>query len=396
MDTPAGPSGQGDAVMEMSNAAAVDPTSRDKPSKAAQRQRDFERLSDALAHSDIRQEDLQMIENLGHGSSGVVQKVLHTPSDSVLALKVIPVNADEVVRKSILLELKTLHESLHPSIVSFFGAFYREGAVHIALEYMDASLQDLRRSQGSSLPEPILRAIACPVLHGLSYLHRERHIIHRDIKPSNILVDAACNIKIADFGVSGELSCTLSKCASWVGTMHYMSPERITASAYSYDSDVWSLGITVLELATGVFPYAPTPRPQRLGFWDLLDFIVESPPPSPPASFSHHFHMFIGACLQKRPECRSSATDLLAHPFLTLYSDRPTEVKSWIREALNALPPRGQASACHATTDTAQQHTRGQGGTWQATDTWSASAATQQQQAFGPLVLPMEDDMLTD
>ena len=203
------------------------------------RQREFEQLSAALAHSEVQPEDLRVLHNLGHGSSGIVQKVLHVPSDSVLALKVIALNADEVARRSILIELRALHESRHAAIVSFYGAFYREGAVHIALEYMDGSLLDVLRAQGGPLPEPVVSAIAWPVLHGLAYLHRERHVIHRDIKPSNVLVDGAGHIKIADFGVSGELSNTLSKCASWVGTMHYMSPERISGDSYSFDSDVW-------------------------------------------------------------------------------------------------------------------------------------------------------------
>ena len=174
---------------------------------------DFDQLREALGHSEIQPGQLQLLQNIGHGSSGVVQKVLHMPSSSVLALKVIPVDADESVLKGILLELKTLHDSRHASIVSFYGAFYREGAVHIALEYMDASLLDLTRAEGGPLPEPVLAAITAPVLNGIVYLHRELHIIHRDIKPSNILVDTSGNIKIADFGVSGDLAHTLAKCA---------------------------------------------------------------------------------------------------------------------------------------------------------------------------------------
>jgi len=326
--------------------------------RAAVRQRDFERLSNALSqsNSEIQPEALRTLEVIGHGSSGVVQKVLHAPSNSVLALKVIPVNADEVARKSILLELKTLHESLHRSIVSFYGAFYREGAVHIALEYMDASLLDLMRAQGAPLTEPVLGAIASPVLEGLAYLHRQRHIIHRDIKPSNILVDSSANIKIADFGVSGELSCTISKCASWVGTMHYMSPERITAAPYSYDSDLWSLGITMLELAIGHFPYVRRPaaqQAQRLVFWDLLDYIVESPPPVPPPTFSAEFHSFCAACLQKQPEQRSSAVDLLQHPLLAQRCEgaaamAAAQLGEWVRDSLRRMPPRGQGSAAAA------------------------------------------------
>ena len=104
--------------------------------------------------------------------------------------------------------------------------------------------------------------IIMQISSALAYLH-SKNIIHRDIKPSNILVDTAGNIKIADFGVSGNLAHTLAKCASWVGTEHYMSPERISGGSYSYDSDIWSLGITLLELAIASFPYLQT-TPQVL------------------------------------------------------------------------------------------------------------------------------------
>jgi len=313
------------------------------------------------------------MHNIGHGSSGVVQKVLHTPSDSVLALKIIPVEADDAKRKQILLELKTLHESMHESVVSFYGAFFREGAVHVCLEFMDASLLDVARSEGCALPEPVLAGIARPVLHGLVYLHRERHLIHRDIKPANVLVDVNGHVKLADFGVSGELGHTLAKCASWVGTVHYMSPERIQGSSYSYDSDVWSLGITLLELGNGAFPYHPERDGRRLSFWDLLDAIVESPPPTPPAHFSASFHAFITACLQKEPAGRASSTQLLHHPLLVGDStaagasalfgagapfaagapaqpvhvfappDAGLDVAEWIRTAIARMPPRGEA-----------------------------------------------------
>lgn len=289
------------------------------------------------ATSDIQFGDLHVLHNIGHGSSGVVQKVLHVPSDSVLALKVIAVEADEAKRKQILLELKTLHESMHPSIVSFYGAFYREGAVHVALEYMDASLLDISRSQGGvQLPEAVLSAIAVPVLNGLIYMHREKHLIHRDIKPSNLLVDSCGNVKIADFGVSGELHETLAKCASWVGTVHYMSPERIQGHAYSYDSDIWSFGLTLLELATASFPYPHERNGKRLSFWDLLDAIVESPPPTPPATFSAQFHDFIGACLRKEPSERSSSTQLLSHSLLAMHAD--IDIAGWLCTALSQIP----------------------------------------------------------
>lgn len=213
------------------------------------------------------------------------------------------------------------------------------GAVHVALEYMDASLLDISRARGVAIPEPILAAIATPVLHGLAYIHREKHVIHRDIKPSNLLVDGSGNVKIADFGVSGELGHTLAKCASWVGTVHYMSPERIQGSSYSYDSDVWSLGITLLELATAAFPYPAERSGRRVSFWDLLDAIVETPPPMPPAHFSAPFHAFIGGCLQKAPTERASSSQLLSHSWLGAHG--AVEMAEWLRAALASLPPRG-------------------------------------------------------
>ena len=112
-------------------------------------------------------------------------------------------------------------------------------------------------------------------------------------------------MKISDFGVSGQLANSISKCASWVGTVTYMSPERISGKPYSYDSDVWSLGLSLVECSLGRFPYPPPvehapgtaapPRPP-MGFWDLLDYIVEKPPPTLPTSaFSPELCDFVAA-----------------------------------------------------------------------------------------------------
>ena len=290
-----------------------------------QRSHEFEQLSAALNNSEIQPDTLSVLKIVGHGSSGVVQKVLHVPSDSVLALKVIPLAASEEARRAILIELRALHESRHEAIVAFYGAFYRDGAVHIALEYMDGSLLDVMRATAAALPEPLVGAIACPVLSGLAYLHRERHVVHRDIKPSNLLVDGCGNVKIADFGVSGELGTTLSKCASWVGTMHYMSPERISGGSYSYDSDVWSLGITLLELATGAFPYSSSgPSGARISYWDLLECIVEGPSPTPPDHCAPLFHGLITSCLHKQPEVRAERD---GHPAAREITPPPREIE---------------------------------------------------------------------
>jgi mitogen-activated protein kinase kinase 1 len=131
-------------------------------------------------------DELRVTANLGQGASGVVQRVLHTPSQVELALKVVnvPLDQNEKAIKHLITELKTLHLSVCPQIVSFHGAFFRDAAIYLCLEYMDfGSLADLLK-RVDTVPERYLAHISRQVLQGLSYLHQERRIIHRDIKPS--------------------------------------------------------------------------------------------------------------------------------------------------------------------------------------------------------------------
>lgn len=136
-----------------------------------------------------------------------------------------------------------------------YGAFLKGGYVHIALEYMDVgSLDDIRKSVGK-IPEDILGLMSIQMLKGLDYLHWEMKVIHWDIKPSNILVNKKGFLKIADFGVSGKLENTFACLSSWVGTMTHMSPERLKGEAYLPDTDIWSLGLIILECAIGAYPF---------------------------------------------------------------------------------------------------------------------------------------------
>lgn len=216
---------------------------------------------------------------------------------------------------------------------------------------------------------------------GLNYLHKKLHLIHRDIKPSNLLVNHKGDVKISDFGVSGQLAHTLSQCVSWVGTVLYMSvsylqyvmwhilyfpsftkPERISGSSYSYDSDLWSVGLTLVECALGKFPYGngsvststtsttgvkDSTERKNVGFWEVLDFIVKAPPPSLPANkFSPEFcdfvqlwyalrliflHQLTITSLKKDPEERPSATTLLEHPWIKKNENDP-EASLWLQK----------------------------------------------------------------
>lgn len=293
--------------------------------------------------------DLQFLSLLGDGSSGVVKKALHVPTGGVLAVKVIQLDIEPNVRKQILLELKTLHKTQCEFVVSFFDAFYDEGSFFIALEYMDSGSLATVLTKAKSIPENVLGKISFQVLQGLNYLHKKLHLVHRDIKPSNLLVNRNGEVKISDFGVSGQLAHTLSKCVSWVGTVTYMSPERISGSSYSFDSDIWSVGLTLIECALGRFPYdkkkgdgdddATDEQGNKLfqqsnpGFWELVDFIVKEPPPVLPSDkFSKEFCSFIETCLQKTPEERPSAQSLLNHAWIKKTQSDPVNLTVWLKQ----------------------------------------------------------------
>ncbi|RLM54372.1 mitogen-activated protein kinase kinase 2-like isoform X3 [Panicum miliaceum] len=148
---------------------------------------------------------------------------------------------------------------------------------------------------------------ALKILKGLMYLHHERRIIHRDLKPSNILINHRGEVKISDFGVSAIISSSSGQRDTFIGTKNYMAPERINGKKHGYMSDIWSLGLVILECATGNFPFPPCDS-----FFELLAAIVDQQPPSAPADqFSPEFCSFISACIQKDAKDRSSAQALL-------------------------------------------------------------------------------------
>jgi len=282
--------------------------------------------------------DFKILKSLGSGAGGVVKKALHIPSNYELALKVMTLDVSDAVRKQIITELKTLYLNQSEYVVAFYDAFFTEGSIYIALEYMDGgSLADIIAF--GPMDERTLAHISVQVLKGLSYLQSLR-IVHRDIKPSNILVNMSGKIKIADFGVSSQLTSTRPAANTWVGTVTYMSPERINGKSYSYNSDIWSLGLTLAEAALGRYPYSTDmtnpSTGQPIPFFELLAFVLKSPAPTLPSDqFSPEFCSFIEACLQKDPEQRLNAADLLSHPFIVQHMYDEEELSRWL---LSRLP----------------------------------------------------------
>ncbi|XP_022754951.1 mitogen-activated protein kinase kinase 6-like isoform X2 [Durio zibethinus] len=273
-------------------------------------------------------EDLETIKVIGKGSGGVVQLVRHKWVGRLFALKVIQMNIQEEIRKQIVQELKINQASQCSHVVVCYHSFYHNGAISLVLEYMDrGSLADVIR-QVNTILEPYLAVVCKQVLQGLVYLHHERHVIHRDIKPSNLLVNHKGEVKITDFGVSAMLASSMGQRDTFVGTYNYMSPERISGSTYDYSSDIWSMGMVVLECAIGRFPYMQSEDQQsRPSFYELLEAIVEKPPPTAaPDQFSPEFCSFVSACIQKNPRERASSLDLLSHPFIKKFEDKDIDL----------------------------------------------------------------------
>ena len=311
---------RGCAPMDTRESPRHPPAPAPAPAAAARHPR---KVSSGLA---LQLEELEVVGKVGQGGNGAVHLVAYRgdqffPRGQTLALKTVPMDLGDAARKNINQELRAVFRADSAAILQYYQAFYDRGSVKILMEYMNrGSLSSVAQKKGP-VPERLLAPIAAQVFAGLQYLH-ERKILHRDIKPSNLLVNDGGQVKISDFGVSGQLENTISKCFSWVGTVCYMAPERIEGKAYGYAADVWSAGLTVVECALGRFPYPPPGAgPEKaMGFFDLLHYIVQNPTPTLSTDhFSPEFCDFVARCLAKDPEARAPAAQLLEHPFLRKY-----------------------------------------------------------------------------
>lgn len=286
----------------------------------------------------VEADDLEKICDLGRGAYGIVEKMRHIPSQTIMAVKRIAATVNTQEQKRLLMDLDiSMRSSDCLYTVQFYGALFREGDVWICMEVMDMSLDKFYArafSHQRSIPEDILGKITVAVVSALHYLYQQLRVIHRDVKPSNILINRRGEVKICDFGISGYLVDSVAKTID-AGCKPYMAPERIDPSGnpshYDIRSDVWSLGISLLELATGQFPYGTWGTP----FEQLKQVVKDDPPRLPPGRFSCDFEDFIQLCLQKDYTARPNYTQLLEHPFCKTHAERVTDISTFVGEILD-------------------------------------------------------------
>ncbi|XP_052753662.1 serine/threonine-protein kinase mig-15 isoform X2 [Galleria mellonella] len=289
----------------------------------------------------------ELIEVVGNGTYGQVYKGRHTKTGQLAAIKVMDVTQDE--EEEIKLEINVLKKySNHRNIATYYGAFIKKSPpgkddqLWLVMEYCGAgSVTDLVKStKGQSLKEEWISYICREILRGLSYLHTNK-VIHRDIKGQNVLLTDNAEVKLVDFGVSAQLDRTIGRRNTFIGTPYWMAPEVIACdenpdATYDNRSDLWSLGITALEMAESQPPLCDL-HPMR-----ALFLIPRNPPPRLKAKkWSKKFHGFIETVLVKDYHQRPYTEQLLKHSFIR---DQPIErqVRIQLKDHIDRCKKRKQ------------------------------------------------------
>ncbi|XP_072177964.1 serine/threonine-protein kinase 10-like isoform X2 [Diadema setosum] len=286
----------------------------------------------------------EKLSEIGDGAFGKVYKARNRTNGNLVAAKLIEIKDTDDLN-DFRVEIDILTECSHPNIIALEETFLHQGTLWMLIEFCDGgALDDIILELEKPLTEPQIKVVCKQTLEALVYLH-EHHIIHRDLKAGNILLTMAGDVKLGDFGVSAKNSTPQQRRDSFIGTPYWMAPEVVRCETlkdnpYDYKADIWSLGITLIELAEQEPPYHDL-NPMR-----VLIKIPKAEPPrlSKPSRWSREFNDFLKKCLDKNPETRPSAVELLKHPWVSDATDtKPirdllAEAKADVYEELQDMP----------------------------------------------------------
>eukprot|EP00457_Paulinella_chromatophora_P008221 gb/GEZN01008251.1/.p1 GENE.gb/GEZN01008251.1/~~gb/GEZN01008251.1/.p1 ORF type:complete len:410 (-),score=51.26 gb/GEZN01008251.1/:221-1363(-) len=327
------------------------PTLPQNPKVLEQR---FERV-----HTTIQdpEREYEILTTLGVGSYGSVYCARARVSGDFVALKVVDLRKNAELEE-LTAEIQFMQSCKTKYVVSFKASYLWKKKLWIAMDFCQAgSLHDICEISDITLTEAEIAVVMREVLKGLNYLHKNQKI-HRDIKAANILLNHDGTVKIADFGVSCEVEpLTQPRRNSVIGTPYWMAPEILEAQvSYDYKVDIWSLGVTALELAKGAPPLSDI-QPYRALFQ-----IPTSPPPTlpDPENWSNRFISFLANCLVKDPSLRPSAEQLLKHPFIS-NAGRITVLQRLVEANLPAIEEYRKDNWERQQNDTKQQPGTGGG-----------------------------------
>ncbi|XP_054846542.1 mitogen-activated protein kinase kinase kinase kinase 2 [Eublepharis macularius] len=257
----------------------------------------------------------ELVQRIGSGTYGDVYKARDTETGELAAVKIVKLDPGDDIG-SIQQEITTLRDCRHPNVVAYFGSYLRNDRLWICMEYCGGgSLQEIYHSTGP-LSEKQIAYVCRETLQGLDHLHTKGKM-HRDIKGANILLTADGDVKLADFGVSAELTASVAKRKSFIGTPYWMAPEVAAVEkkgGYNHLCDIWALGITAIELAELQPPLFDLHPMRALMLMSKSSF--QPPKLKDKASWSTDFHHFLKLALTKNPKKRPVAEKLLQHPFI--------------------------------------------------------------------------------